>query len=160
MRKKIRRSEGWENGELSGEFMERNTVERAKKTEMETKTKEKRSGQAQLVYVKGISHNIRTTWKWARRDTKSITIQIYLQLTSVAIVESNVEWSKTQSSHSDWLLELTAYVVLTDILPPTTTSTPPELSTWHWSHFPLVRGMDWFTSRLWLSFWMTKESDG
>ena len=28
----------------------------------------KRSGQARLVYVKGLKHNIPTTWRWAGRD--------------------------------------------------------------------------------------------
>ena len=39
-RKKIGRTE-WESGELSGEFMELNTVERAIKTETDTKTGKK-----------------------------------------------------------------------------------------------------------------------
>ena len=34
------------------------------------KNRIKRSGQARLVYVIDINHNIRTTWKWARGDTK------------------------------------------------------------------------------------------
>ena len=34
------------------------------------KNRIKRSGQARLVYVIDINHNIPTTWKWARGDTK------------------------------------------------------------------------------------------
>ena len=46
--------------------MESNTVERAIKLETDTrrefkKKKKKRSGQAQLVYVEGLNHNIPTT---------------------------------------------------------------------------------------------------
>ena len=42
----------WESGELSGEFIERNTVERALKTERDAESRLKRSGQVRLVYVK------------------------------------------------------------------------------------------------------------
>ena len=38
-----------ENGELSAEFMEWNAVERAIKTEIDTRTEKKGSGQARLV---------------------------------------------------------------------------------------------------------------
>ena len=59
-------SESWE---LSGEFMEWNTVERAIKTEIDTrKNRIKKSGQAQLVYTKNINRNIPTTWRWALWD--------------------------------------------------------------------------------------------
>ena len=59
-RNKTRRTE-WESRELSGGFMESNTVEKAIKTEVDTRTekkKKKKSGQARLVYV---------TWRWALR---------------------------------------------------------------------------------------------
>ena len=57
----------WENGELSGEFMEWNKVERAIKTKIDTRTII-RSRQAQLVYTTDINRNISTTWRWARGD--------------------------------------------------------------------------------------------
>ena len=41
--------------------MERNTVERAIKTETDTRTESKRSGQGRLVHVKNINHDIPTT---------------------------------------------------------------------------------------------------
>ena len=53
-RNKTGRAE-WESGELSGEFMEQNTVEMA--------ITSKRCGQARSVYVKSIKHNIPTTWE-------------------------------------------------------------------------------------------------
>ena len=65
-RNKIGRTE-WESGELSGEFMEWNTVERAMNTETDTRTE--RSGQARLVCVFEINHNIPTTWRWVRGDS-------------------------------------------------------------------------------------------
>ena len=44
----IRPEEQWERGELLGEFMEQNTVERAIKTERDTKSWTKRRGQAKV----------------------------------------------------------------------------------------------------------------
>ena len=41
-----------DNGEMSGEFMKWNTVERAIQTETDTRTGGKKSGQARLVYVR------------------------------------------------------------------------------------------------------------
>ena len=50
------------NGELSGEFMEWNTVERATKTETGTRTElNRRSGHARSVYVLDVNRNIPTT---------------------------------------------------------------------------------------------------
>ena len=51
---KIRPEEESENTELSGEFMEWNTAERAIKTEIDTRTEivKRKVGQARLVYVK------------------------------------------------------------------------------------------------------------
>ena len=63
----MRPGEQSEGAELSGGFMERNTVERTIRTEIDTR-KSKRSGQARVVYVKDINRNIPTTWRWARGD--------------------------------------------------------------------------------------------
>ena len=52
-----------ESGELSGEFPEYNTVERARLTEIDARTEFKKSGQALFVYVKDVNRNIPTTWK-------------------------------------------------------------------------------------------------
>ena len=51
--------------------MEWNTLEKAQKTETDTRTDFflKRGGQARLIYFKDIDHNIPTTWRWARGDT-------------------------------------------------------------------------------------------
>ena len=56
----MRPGEQSEGAELSGGFMERNTVERTIRTETDTR-KSKRSGQARVVYVKDINRNIPTT---------------------------------------------------------------------------------------------------
>ena len=51
-RAEIRQQEQSQNGELSGEMMEWNTVERAIKTAIDIRTEIKRSGRARLVYVR------------------------------------------------------------------------------------------------------------
>ena len=53
IKQEIKKEEQSKKRELSGEFMEGNTVERAIKTEMDTRTERgKKSGQALLVYVR------------------------------------------------------------------------------------------------------------
>ena len=66
----IKLEEQWQRGELSVEFMERNTVERAIKTEMDTRTEKIRSGQALLVYVFDINHDVHITGRRARGEHK------------------------------------------------------------------------------------------
>ena len=63
MKGPIRSEEESVKAELSGEIMKRNTVERAIKTEIDTRTGffKKKSGQARLVYVKNINHTIPVT---------------------------------------------------------------------------------------------------
>ena len=50
--------------------MEWNTVERAIKTERDTRTEQKKSGQARLVYVRNVNRNIPTRWTWTRAGTR------------------------------------------------------------------------------------------
>ena len=59
----------WESGELSGKFMEWNTVENGHQYRNRHKNWIKRNGQARLVSVKDINRNVPTTWRWARGDT-------------------------------------------------------------------------------------------
>ena len=58
----------WESKKLSGEFMAWNTVERAIKTEIDTKTEWKGVGKTWLVYIKDINRNIPATWSWVCGD--------------------------------------------------------------------------------------------
>ena len=67
-----------ESGELTGEFMEWNATERAIKTEIDTRTEWKRSGQARLVYVFDINHKIPTVWRWAREDLKRLKQKVQI----------------------------------------------------------------------------------
>ena len=62
----------WESRELSGGFMDWNTIERAIKTERSTRTEVRRSGQARLVYIRDINRSIPATWRWARGDKQNL----------------------------------------------------------------------------------------
>ena len=64
---KTRRTER-ENGELSGEFMEWNKVERAIKTETDTRTMWKGLGKLAWL-MSDINRNIPNTWRWASRNS-------------------------------------------------------------------------------------------
>ena len=58
---------------MSGEIMERNTVERTMKTEIDTRTEfEKSSGQARLVYVFEINQRERERERQAEEKKKTV----------------------------------------------------------------------------------------
>ena len=65
-------------------FMHLNTVERAIKTEIDTRQQQhpKRSGQARLVYVFDVNRNIPITWRWARGDNKTLPNKWWCQFTA------------------------------------------------------------------------------
>ena len=56
-----------ENGEFSEEFMEQNTLEKAKKTETDTRKEWKGAGKLGW-FMSNTNRNIPTTWRWARGD--------------------------------------------------------------------------------------------
>ena len=65
-RSKTGRTE-WKSGEMSGEFMEWNKVERAIKTVTDTRTEQEEVGKLGWS-VSHINRNIPNTWRWARGD--------------------------------------------------------------------------------------------
>ena len=61
------RKREWENRELFGEVMAWNTVERAKETEIDTRTEYTGVGKLSW-FMSGINCNIPTMWRWACGD--------------------------------------------------------------------------------------------
>ena len=59
------------SGELSGEFMEWNTLQRVIRTKQAQEQNKKGVGKARLVFVNDINRNIPTNWGWARGDILS-----------------------------------------------------------------------------------------
>ena len=92
----------WESGELSREFMEWNTVERAIKTETDTRTEQKRRGQARLVYIWDINGNVPTT-RWAHRDigdtdhTHNRLDRKQLIIQSLRVIQIISHWEKRKA---------------------------------------------------------------
>ena len=86
---KTRRTE-WESAELSGEFMEYHWNSHKDSKRHKNRILKKKSGQAGLVYVWNINHNIPTMWGWSHRVLQPDALQVLyfewrqlpLQLTS------------------------------------------------------------------------------
>ena len=108
--------EQWESGQLSREFMEWNTVERAIKAEIRHKNGVKRSEQARLVYATNINRSIPTTWRLASGDHKHRNLKHVLCSHWILLAVYQCSNENTRSKRKRSQLKVTGRVLLTDIL--------------------------------------------